>query len=307
MDKALRQSQRDDDPLRRGVLLRRAGRVDEALDQFEAVWRDGEPRGGELALELILSRSESEHIRHAERLDRFARLGLEEARTLLDALFPAATNIVGGSEAMQGLRSFIYRQASTDQHVIFWGEAGVGHATAARTLHALSGRGAFHEGYGAAGSQARFRREIEEHPPAGGTLYVSYATDDQDWEEFVLDVCERRDLRLIVGAVAQVEPRVLLRGRNPAVQRIAPLRERFEDLRDLVGALLERVDAGEAVERVTDEEVRRLTWHDWPGNVRELANNLIRAKAASHSNAEIMTQLFQGLFGLPGEVAKSMA
>ena len=149
MDRAIRESQRNADPLRRGILLRRAGRTDEALDQFEALCRLGEPLGADHALELVLSLPAEERISHAARLDRMAHDGLQEARTLLHALFPAITNIVGESPAMQELRSFVYREACSRRPVILWGESGVGHALAARTFHALSGRGKFHERYGA--------------------------------------------------------------------------------------------------------------------------------------------------------------
>lgn len=306
MDERLRRSQRDDDPLRRGVLLRRAGRVGEALDQFEHVWGEGDPRGGELALQVILSRPDAEQIHHAARLDRLARQGFEPAGTLLETLFPAVQTIVGSSQAMQALRSFIYQHAASDRPVVLWGESGVGHALAARTLHALSGREGFHEGYGPR-SHRLFVRELAEHPPQGGTLYVSYAHEGQGWEEFVLETCRVRDLRLVIGAVTQIEPRGLLSGYEPVLQGIPPLRERFEDLPELLVDLLGRAGAHRAAERLLPEDVRRMRWHDWPGNVRELANHISRAVRSAHSEEEVPDLLFQGLFGLPGEVAEQIA
>jgi transcriptional regulator with GAF, ATPase, and Fis domain len=61
--------------------------------------------------------------------------------------------------------------------------------------------------------------------------------------------------------------------------RLPPLRERVEDLPELVQAILERIarEAGRPAPRVDAAVLRRLAAHRWPGNVRELENTLTRA------------------------------
>jgi len=64
--------------------------------------------------------------------------------------------------------------------------------------------------------------------------------------------------------------------------RMPPLRERLEDLPQLVDGILQRV-AAEVGRRisVSDEARRRLPAWNWPGNVRELENVLARAAVLS--------------------------
>jgi len=62
---------------------------------------------------------------------------------------------------------------------------------------------------------------------------------------------------------------------------IAPLRERKEDIPELVNIFIARFagDSGKPVEGITPEALRILTNYHWPGNVRELQNIIERACA----------------------------
>ena len=62
---------------------------------------------------------------------------------------------------------------------------------------------------------------------------------------------------------------------------IAPLRERREDIPDLVNLFISRFagDSGKPVESITPEAMQILVNHHWPGNVRELQNVIERACA----------------------------
>jgi DNA-binding NtrC family response regulator len=62
---------------------------------------------------------------------------------------------------------------------------------------------------------------------------------------------------------------------------IAPLRERREDIPDLVNLFISRfsVDSGKPVESITPEAMQILVSYHWPGNVRELQNIIERACA----------------------------
>jgi len=62
---------------------------------------------------------------------------------------------------------------------------------------------------------------------------------------------------------------------------IAPLRERKEDIPDLVNLFISRFsgESGKPVESITPEATRMLVNYHWPGNVRELQNIVERACA----------------------------
>ncbi|MGA9393108.1 MAG: sigma-54 dependent transcriptional regulator [Candidatus Sulfotelmatobacter sp.] len=62
---------------------------------------------------------------------------------------------------------------------------------------------------------------------------------------------------------------------------IAPLRQRKEDIPDLVNLFISRFagDSGKPVEGITPEALRILVNYHWPGNVRELQNIIERACA----------------------------
>lgn len=76
---------------------------------------------------------------------------------------------------------------------------------------------------------------------------------------------------------------------------IPPLRERLEDIPELVEYLLERISKGEAY-RIDSRAVELLQQHRWPGNVRELYNTLERALliGAGHITAEIARNEIRG-------------
>jgi DNA-binding NtrC family response regulator len=59
--------------------------------------------------------------------------------------------------------------------------------------------------------------------------------------------------------------------------RLPPLRERSEDIPDLVHAFLDRMGALENERLFTPQVFAELGRHDWPGNVRELRNYIERA------------------------------
>src|SRR5438445_3454077 len=64
---------------------------------------------------------------------------------------------------------------------------------------------------------------------------------------------------------------------------IAPLRERKEDIPDLVNLFVTRFagDSGKMIEGITPEAMQTLVSYHWPGNVRELQNVIERACALS--------------------------
>ena len=74
---------------------------------------------------------------------------------------------------------------------------------------------------------------------------------------------------------------------NVATLRLPPLRERLEDIPDLVAHFLEEaVREGLPRKHFTPAAIDRLKQHRWPGNVREL-ENLVRRILAIHAEEEI--------------------
>jgi DNA-binding NtrC family response regulator len=67
---------------------------------------------------------------------------------------------------------------------------------------------------------------------------------------------------------------------------IAPLRERKEDIPDLVNLFVARfaADSGKAIEGIAPEAMQILVNYHWPGNVRELQNIVERACALAKGN-----------------------
>jgi transcriptional regulator with PAS, ATPase and Fis domain len=98
------------------------------------------------------------------------------------------------------------------------------------------------------------------------------------------------DIRLIAathhdlaGAVREKRFREDLYFRvNTLPLRVPPLRERFEDLPQLVALLLERIP-GRRGHQLSPQAMQRLQAYGWPGNVRELRNVLERAAILSTS------------------------
>jgi len=303
MDREIRESRRLGNRLRTAVLLKRAGRHADALDDFEDLWRAGgesAEAAGEHLLETLLELEPGQRLAEAARLEALGREGLEGADSLWRAWFPAASNIVGASPGSLALRAFLYEHAASSQPVLLYGEVGTGHSLAARSLHALSGRERLHEVY-APGSCRRLQGELDEVTP-GSTVYLSYASEVERWQEQIPPLLAAQGARLVIGMNVVVPPPLRLAGERVPTLELVPLRERLEDLPALVVELLCRAGAAEAAETLPERVLEDLARHDWPGNVRELANHVARAVRRASSPAEVADHLVEDMYGLPGAV-----
>ncbi len=83
--------------------------------------------------------------------------------------------------------------------------------------------------------------------------------------------------------------------------RLPPLRDRKEDIPDLVQALLARInrEMRRHVWRVDREVLRCFQAYDWPGNVRELENALMKAVALCRSDVITCDLLSEKICGAP--------
>ncbi len=81
---------------------------------------------------------------------------------------------------------------------------------------------------------------------------------------------------------------------------IPPLRERPEDLPDLIGRFLYHFRGAlnrESVDGITDEAMAALLHHEWPGNIRELINTLERATLLARGNKITLQDLPPAITG----------
>jgi DNA-binding NtrC family response regulator len=96
--------------------------------------------------------------------------------------------------------------------------------------------------------------------------------------------------RDLAAAVAAGEFREDLFHRiNTVALVVPPLRERLEDLPELVQALIRRAnrEAGTAIRSVEQAAIERLRAHTWPGNVRELEHVIKRSVLSARG--EVLT------------------
>jgi two-component system response regulator AtoC len=77
---------------------------------------------------------------------------------------------------------------------------------------------------------------------------------------------------------------------NVLTIEIPPLRERTEDIPELVSHLLEKInrELHRKIGRIPDSVVKQLQAYDWPGNVRELENVLTQAVVRTSGNVLAM-------------------
>ena len=89
---------------------------------------------------------------------------------------------------------------------------------------------------------------------------------------------------------------------NVVPLRLPPLRERSDDIPDLVRHFLRQAaEAGLAQKTITPEALDLLRRHRWPGNVREL-ENLIRRVAALYADETISARIVAGELAVPLDV-----
>jgi two-component system nitrogen regulation response regulator GlnG len=75
--------------------------------------------------------------------------------------------------------------------------------------------------------------------------------------------------------------------------RLPPLRERVEDIADLVNHFLRAAEReGEPLKSISADAIRLMQGYSWPGNVREL-ENLIRRLAALYADESISREIVQ--------------
>ena len=234
--------------------------------------------------------------------------------------------LVGRSAPMQDIYRMIARLMQTDLTVMIFGESGTGKELVARALHDYGRRsnGAFVainmaaiprdmievELFGSEPPEGQAMRQVGCFEQAeGGTLFLDEIGDmPVEVQTRLLRVLQqgeytavggrspiRADTRIIAATNKNLQQLInqglfredLYYRLNVVPLRIPPLRDRLEDLPDLVRHFLRKAqDEGLAAKQFEHEAMERLKRHPWPGNVREL-ENMIRRLVALHPQETI--------------------
>lgn len=205
-------------------------------------------------------------------IDRLACAGSETAATRLREWWPPLGRIIGQSPSMRRVRALAANYARESHPVLLLGESGVGHEFIARAIHELGGREEIGIVHASASTDPLFLLELDQHTPHEGTLYLAYA-DPDDRPTRALELCRARGSRLLVGTYRDASDAGWRRELAEHSIEIAPLRERFEDLRLLVAELLRRQGRTAPVPEACMAHLRGF---EWGGNVRHLDMELRR-------------------------------
>jgi two-component system nitrogen regulation response regulator GlnG len=234
--------------------------------------------------------------------------------------------LVGRSPAMQDIFRSIARLMQTDLTVMIYGESGTGKELVARALHDYGRRknGPFvainmaaiprdlieselfgHEKGAFTGANARSIGRFEQ--AEGGTLFLDEIGDmPMEAQTRLLRVLQQGEYTTVGGrtpiktnkdlrnaiALGQFREDLFFR-LNVVPLRLPPLRERSEDIPDLVRHFFQRnVAEGLPPKSLEPAALDRLKRYPWPGNIREL-ENLTRRLAALYPQEVITEQIIE--------------
>ena len=220
----------------------------------------------------------------------------------------------GSSVAINTVRATLKRVAPTGSRVLISGPAGVGKEIAARMIHQWSPRGRSpfivlsaammspdrveEELFGSEADGA-MRPGLLEHAH-GGTLFLDEIADmplntqakilrvltDQSYQRVGGQRPVKVDVRVRSATSRNLQDEIaagrfredLFYRLNVVPVRLPPLRERREDIPELVSHFLARIAAERRMTSptITEEAMAALQAHEWPGNIRQLRNVIER-------------------------------
>ena len=220
----------------------------------------------------------------------------------------------GSSVAINTVRATLKRVAPTGSRVMISGPPGVGKEIAARMIHQWSPRSRapfivlsaammspdrVEEELFGSESEGVIRSGLLEHAH-GGTFFLDEIADmplttqakilrvltDQKYTRVGGQRPVKVDVRVLSATSRNLQDEIVA-GRfredlyyrlNVVPVRLPPLRERREDIPELVGHFLARVAAERrmAAPTISEEAMAALQAHEWPGNVRQLRNIIER-------------------------------
>src|ERR1043165_6266673 len=220
----------------------------------------------------------------------------------------------GSSVAINTVRATLKRVAPTGSRVLITGAAGVGKEIAARMIHQWSQRAKapfvvlpaammspdqVEEELFGSESEGVVRSGLLEHAH-GGTLFLDEIADmplttqgkilrvltDQSYHRVGGQRPVKVDVRVLSATSRNLQDEIaagrfredLFYRLNVVPVRLPPLRERREDIPELVSHFLTRFAGERRMQppRISEEAMAALQAHDWPGNVRQLRNIIER-------------------------------
>ena len=224
-------------------------------------------------------------------------------------LSPLST-LIGNSAAMKHVHRLVSRMGKSRFPVLVLGETGTGKEVVARAIHNMEGRGNFvvvdcsslvgplmeSEIFGYAkgaftGAHAQKLGLLDQ--AHGGTAFFDEIGElPLDMQVKLLRVLQDKEFRPVGGLTQRSSDFRVIAATNRDLTkeveekrfrqdlfyrlnvmklRLAPLRERKDDIPTLVAHFLDRHANGH---RIPDEVMDRLMEYDWPGNVRELEQTI---------------------------------
>jgi DNA-binding NtrC family response regulator len=227
----------------------------------------------------------------------------------------ASRALIGKSPRIVEVYKALARAALSTSSVLVTGESGTGKELVARAIHENGPRrsGRFVAlGCGGAAAEGQLEAELRQSfvEADGGTLFIDEVGDlpptlqarllrgmqEGEIREAGSPGARKVDVRVVAATHRDLEALVRAgRFREDLYYRLKvisielpPLRERREDLPELVGFFLARYAERnrKRVSHVSDEAMARLRAYSWPGNIRELEHSIERAVAMA--NTEVL-------------------
>jgi DNA-binding NtrC family response regulator len=227
----------------------------------------------------------------------------------------SSRSLVGGSPQICQIRRHIEKLGHSKSPVLLLGETGTGKEVVARAIHNASPTGnfvpidcgalvgplmeseLFGHARGAFTGAAEAKRGLIELADGGTAFFDEIGDLPLDMQVKLLRLLQEREFRPVGSLTTRkVEIRVIAATHrdlarevernnfrqdlfyrlNVVTLRLPPLRERKEDLPQLVQRFLERLAVNHSL---TNEAMEALASYDWPGNIRELQNCIERMVA----------------------------
>jgi DNA-binding NtrC family response regulator len=257
---------------------------------------------GALTFEVPAGHSFDEGVTEATQQALALVVGQEvEIRRLGGSPVPVAAGLVGSSGVMQDVFRLVDQAAGSSQTVLLSGEAGVGKARIAETIHrrSVAARGPFVLFSGTALPEAMVEGGLFGHAKGtggkfdqarGGTLFLEEIADLSlaVQARLATALSPRPDAPRLIASTRRNLETLVAAGRFRADLferlsvfpiRVPPLRDRGSDIIALADHFVTgfSLQTGKTIKRISTPTLEMLLTYPWPGNVRELETVVERA------------------------------